>query len=73
MSDNNGMIYLGGLWLSESKSGKKYFSGKLGLGGRILIFKNENRTADNQPEYNMYIVPAEQRDAQQDDDENIPF
>lgn len=51
---------IGALWLKESQDGKKYFSGKIefpGMAINIAVFKNENKTADNQPDYNIVWNP----------------
>lgn len=52
------MIELTGLWLNESKSGEKYFSGRLG-GGKVLIFKNKHKSEDKHPDYRMYVTEVE--------------
>ena len=56
MSDQQSdLINLGGLWLNESKSGTKYFSGYLG-DAKILIFKNNHKDeGSKQPDYRMYL------------------
>lgn len=63
MSDQqrNDKIPVGGMWLNESQGGKKYMSGNFG-GFKILLFKNENKTSDNQPDYNMYFAVNQRRD-----------
>lgn len=63
MSDqqNNDKIPVGGMWLNESRGGKKYMSGNFG-GFKILLFKNENKTSENQPDYNMYFAVNQRRD-----------
>lgn len=55
MSDSN-MIKMGAFWLSESKSGEKYFSGYLN-GAKLMIFKNKHKTEDKHPDYIMYLAP----------------
>ncbi len=56
------MIRLTGLWLNESKSGDKYFSGNIGA-AKLLIFKNTRKEADNQPDYIAYVAEAKRDDA----------
>jgi hypothetical protein len=57
------LIKLGGLWVNKDKNGKSYLAGKLSANVRILVFKNEYRSAENQPAYVMYLAPVEQPDA----------
>lgn len=69
------MIKLSGLWLNE-KNGKRYFSGTLG-DAKVLIFKNDYKTEDKHPDYNMFLAPkpapkAEARQQEQSKDE-YPF
>ncbi len=55
---------IGALWLKETKDGKKYFSGVLeDLRGeiRIVIFKNDRKEKENQPDYQI-IVSEERRE-----------
>ena len=52
------MIQLTGLWLNQSKSGEKYFSGNLG-GAKVLIFKNKHKTEEKHPDYQLYIAPKQ--------------
>lgn len=62
MSNNNqessDLIYLGGLWKSEPKNGgEAYLSGGLGIGGKVLIFKNrfKEKDGDSAPDWKMYL------------------
>lgn len=52
------MKKLGVLWLKE-KEGKKYFTGNLEVSYKevipLIVFKNEKKTADNQPDYIIYL------------------
>jgi len=67
------MIQLSGLWLNTSASGTKYFKGKLN-GNDLLIFKNNHKQHDKQPDYILYLAPYQQKE---DDatplDEDDPF
>lgn len=79
-------IPIGALWLKE-KDGKKYFSGSLqDLHGeiRIVVFKNDNKTKDTQPDYQILLSeerkdrPQEAQSAQQQTEkevriEDLPF
>jgi len=56
------MINITGLWINETKDGKKYFSGNLGT-VNVLIFKNEKKEAGSkQPDYNMCIAERKKKD-----------
>ena len=50
---------LSGLWLNETKNGKKYFSGK-NDGFKYTIWKNGFKETDNQPDYILYREPVEE-------------
>jgi uncharacterized protein (DUF736 family) len=55
-------VKLMGLWKNKSRDGKQYFMGKLGR-VKVLVFPNERKQAENQPDYNVFIVPAEKQNA----------
>lgn len=69
------MIQLAALWKKDSKNGRSYYTGKLG-NGRLLLFKNDKKTEEKQPDLILYIVAEEKRNgkekpqAQRDD---VPF
>lgn len=50
---------MGGLWINEAKSGKKYMSGVIKFNDeevRVLIFKNEHKKAgEKSPDYRVYV------------------
>jgi len=54
-------IKLGGLWLNKTRDGREYLSGRLSPTVKILIFKNDFKTTDNQPSHVMYLAPIEQQ------------
>lgn len=56
------LLRLGGLWPGRTRDGRTYLSGKLSSTVRILVFKNEFRSGDNQPAYVMYLAPVEAAD-----------
>lgn len=61
MSSN--WIKLTGLWRGKSKDGVDFLSGKYGIDGKLLIFKNKNkRPNSNDPDYTAFIVPAEPKE-----------
>lgn len=60
-SKNNGLIKLTGLWKKEGKDGNVYFSGKLGFGASLLLFKNKFKKSDKERDLLLYVGRAEQR------------
>ena len=55
------LMQVSGLWKNTSANGEMYLQGKLGSNVRILIFKNKYKTADNQPDYQIYFAPVERK------------
>ena len=51
-----------GLWLKDGKKGK-FMSGQtdepIPGGAKLLIFRNEKKTTDKQPDYHLYAVAEE--------------
>lgn len=48
---------MGALWLKTSKSGDKFFSGTVEINGEkhgIVIFKNNYKQKENQPDYRIF-------------------
>lgn len=54
------LVNIGGLWLNKSAAGEVYFSGYLN-GARLLIFKNQFKEKENQPDYVMYVTKNEKQ------------
>jgi len=48
------MIKITGLYKATSKKNETYLSGKTIYGFKYFVLKN-NKTKDNQPDYNLYI------------------
>lgn len=48
------MINVTGLWSNKDKSGNTYLSGRIG-GVKVLIFKNNKKTEDKHPDFNLMI------------------
>jgi uncharacterized protein (DUF736 family) len=70
----NDLIMLGGLWLNESQSGQTYMSGRLGLGGKVLIFKNQKKENDNEPDYYLMLAEWSRTEkGKKGDSDDIPF
>ena len=66
-SESSELIYLGGLWKSEPKGGgDAYLSGGLGIGGKVLIFKNKFKDQDGEsaPEWKMYLAPKPKKEGE---------
>ena len=70
-NSNTGMIRLGGLWLNTSRGGEKYFSGNLGS-GRVLVFRNQHKRTDKDPDYVLYIAPKQEGQPAQPDEPAAP-
>ena len=52
------MIQLAGFWKKDSKNGRTYYTGKLG-NGKLLLFKNDKKESEKQPDLILYIVAEE--------------
>lgn len=71
--DSN-LLKLSGLWINKSKDGNQYLSGKFGVGINLLIFKNKNKRPDsNDPDYNVFLAPAEPKDKPKPEAEPADF
>ena len=74
MSENE-LIEIAVLWKNKSKKGEIYLSGYLG-NAILLVFKNQFKEKDNQPDYKVYVAPKKNKDKNNltsRDDSNIPF
>jgi len=49
------MIQIAAFWKKTSKNDRAYYQGKLG-NGRLLLFKNDKKNSDKQPDLILYIV-----------------
>ncbi len=54
------MIKLTGLWKHEGKEGT-FYTGKLGQGGQILIFRNKFKTEDKHPDFNLFLAASQKK------------
>ena len=58
---------ISGLWLKDSKAGGKYMAGKsdepIPAGSKLLIFKNDHKETDDQPDYQLMIATEESEPA----------
>ena len=53
---SNDLIKLTGLWKRKSKSGKVYYSGNLSTTAKVLLFKNDNKKNDRDPDLVIYLA-----------------
>lgn len=53
---SNDLIKLTGLWKRKSKSGKVYYSGNLSSTAKVLLFKNDNKENDRDPDLALYLA-----------------
>ena len=66
------LIKLTGLWKNE-KDGKAYLSGGLGYGGRLLVFPNEYKSKDGDPDYICYLAAKKEQEEDAKRKDEIPF
>ena len=55
-------VKLTGLWKTTTRNGGEMLRGHLGASARLLIFKNDRKRGEQDPDYVAYIVPAEKRE-----------
>ena len=61
---------LTGLWKNKSKNGNHFLGGNLGT-ARVIVLPNTYKEKDTDPDYNLYIVPK--NDKQEGAEEDVPF
>lgn len=52
-------IRIGSLWTGKTKSGEEFLSGSFGPNARLLVFKNNFKQGDKDPDFAVYVVPRE--------------
>lgn len=52
-------IKLCGLWKQKTKEGNTYYSGQVGKETKLLIFPNTRKTAEGQPDFEVFIGESE--------------
>lgn len=58
---------IGALWIKKSAGGKAYLSGKIEGIGYVVVFKNNNKKNDKQPDYRILkSKPREEKKAEPD-------
>jgi uncharacterized protein (DUF736 family) len=56
------LVPLGGLWKQRSRSGKVYYSGRLNDTTRLVLFKNDSKDKDSQPDLRLYLRAVQTSD-----------
>lgn len=73
------IVKLGGLWANKTRDGKTFLSGSLGYSAQFMVFKNEYKKAEKDPDYIIYLGQKEKKEKQDQkpandtDSEDIPF
>jgi len=57
MSD--AMVKFAGLYENVSKKGNTYFSGRVNAGMKIVMLKNMRKEKDGDPDWHIFLTPAE--------------
>jgi len=67
---------VGALWLNESEKKTKYLAGYIDLGihgqARVVVFKNELKEKDNQPDYHV-LLSEDNNGKKATKDDDAPF
>ncbi len=74
--EKNNLIKLTGLWKKEGKDGNIFFRGKLSYNTNLLLFKNQYKNSEKDPDLILYLGKAEKKEQQKKpelDNEDIPF
>ena len=58
-------VKLTGLWKNKTKDGKTYLSGTLG-GARVMVFPNDFKRKETDPDYNVVLSPAKEKGSSPD-------
>ena len=54
----------GGLWKTTDKNGRTVLSGNLNQNVRLVIFENQFKDADNQPDFELFLTKKEPKEDQ---------
>lgn len=57
------LLKLTGLWVSETKTGRKMLSGEIRPGLKLLVLENQGATG-NQPRYEAFLAPHQKQEQQ---------
>ena len=55
-------VKLTGLWKNVNKNGKTFLSGSMG-GVKVLVFPNDYKKTEMDPDYNLFFAPKEEKKA----------
>ena len=68
------IIGITGLWKQTDANGRVYLAGSLGF-AKILIFRNEKKENERQPDYRFCIAESEKKEQEPADEggESAPF
>ena len=50
------------LWTNQTKTGETYFSGNLGRGTKVMVFKNGFKKKETEPDFNVFFVEEEKKE-----------
>jgi len=53
------MVKFAGLYENVSKKGNTYFSGRVNAGMKIVMLKNMRKEKDGDPDWHLFLTPAE--------------
>lgn len=69
----NSMVKITGLWRKETEKGV-HFSGPFGYSANLLLFKNQYKKSEKDPDLVLYIAPkAEKKEKEEPKDDDISF
>ena len=51
-----------GLWKNKDKNNQDYFSGKLNYNTRLLMYTNNFKEKDTDPDYIVYLAPNKKQE-----------
>lgn len=57
-------VRLTGLWRNIGKDGKPYLSGNLTGITRLMVFPNQNKRGEKDPDYLAWVMPVEKKFAE---------
>ncbi len=73
-------VKLTGLWKNTDKNGQAYYAGNLSPTVRVMVFKNNFKQGERDPDLVVYLVPSEKKSAateakpsERPEDEDAPF
>jgi uncharacterized protein (DUF736 family) len=55
----NDKVKIGGVWKSTAKDGREYYSGKVNDNFKLLVFPNNNKKNDREPDLHVYLAPID--------------